>query len=186
MKTLKLILVIFFIPTLSVYSQYTEVWNINEEFTDLEHKPYRVSKIRIADNGTIYTALSNASRIPHLAGANPEGNKLFSFTNNVSRATAVAQNDDRSLVFYVDESFPNKFLLQESSLFLRYYNLLKSDQTKETYSYPITALKSLHMFYNTHLLSKLQNLRSYTTVFDKNHGLCYADTVWLGHVVNGR
>ena len=170
MKTLKLILVIFFIPTLSVYSQYTEVWNINEEFTDLEHKPYRVSKIRIADNGTIYTALSNASRIPHLAGANPEGNKLFSFTNNVSRATAVAQNDDQSLVFYVDESFPNKFLLQESSLFLRYYNLLKSDQTKETYSYPITAPKSLHMFYNTHLLSKLQNLRSYTTVFDKNHG----------------
>ncbi len=182
----KLQFFILFLLPISVFSQYSEVWNINTEFNDPINQPYMVSKIEIADNGTIYTSLASVTRVLNLAGSNSEGKKLFSFTNNITNAVSVIQSTENPLDFYVDETHPNKFLLQESSLYVRYYNVLRNLSNKETFAYPIYHAKSYPSYYSTSIVSKQQNLRTYTTVFDNNMGLNYADTVWKGYVFEGK
>jgi len=182
----KLLSLILFLIPISVFSQYSEVWKVTDKLYESVNKPFEVSKIKIALNGSIYASLTNIPKFPQLSNVNNSGEVLSLFYNNVSKATAIAQNADSSLVFYVDESNPNKFLLQEGNLQIRYYNLLQSEDVKETYSYPITHPKSYPIFYDSPLLSKKQNLRRFSVVFDDDFGLAYADTVWLGNVFEGK
>jgi|GEM_PF-2125650 len=184
MKKIKFLLV-FLLP-ISVFSQYSEVWKVTDKLYESVNKPYEVSKIKVGLNGSIYTSLANIPKVPQLSNVNNSGEVLSLFYNDVSKATAIAQNKENTLVFYVDESNPNKFLLQEGNLQIRYYNLLQSEDVKETYSYPITHPKSFPIFYDSPLLSKKQNLRRFSVVFDDDFGLAYADTVWLGNVFDGK
>lgn len=182
----KLQFLILFLTPVFVFSQYSEVWEVTDMLYESVNKPFEVSKIKVASNGSIYTSLANIPRFPQLSNVNNSGEVLSLFYNDVTKATAIAQNKEKTLVFFVDESNPNKFLLQEGESALRYYNLLKSDMVKESYSYPLTHPKNQPLFYNSPLLSKEQNLRKYSCIFDNDFGLAYADTVWLGTVFEGK
>ncbi|MBL8004587.1 MAG: hypothetical protein JNL36_05795 [Candidatus Kapabacteria bacterium] len=182
----KLLFLIFLLLPISVFSQYSEVWKATDMLYESVNKPFEVSKIKVASNGSIYVSLANLPKVPQLSNVNNSGEVLSLFYNDVTKATAIAQNKEKTLVFFVDESNPNKFLLQEGNLQIRYYNLLQSEDVKETYSYPITHPKSFPIFYDSPLLSKEQNLRKYSCIFDNDFGLAYADTVWLGNVFEGK
>ena len=180
----KLQIFILFLLPICVFSQYSEVWKVSDDLNEQVNMPYSVSKLRVSDNGKIYATLSNQKRVPIISSIDLSGNKLSFSVNNIEKATRAIQNSQGSIQYFVDESLPNKFLIQDKNPMIRYYNLIRSNEEKRTYSYGAYHPKTTPMFYDSPIGELRQYVRNFTTVYDNEFAIVYADTVWTGRVFN--